>query len=61
MERSFLNRQYGEPFEEMKCARYIDRRDGPLSGADILRAGRWLALANVCYTLMNSAKFLYID
>jgi hypothetical protein len=22
---------------------------------------RWLALANVCYTLMNSAEFLYID
>ena len=21
----------------------------------------WLALANVCYTLMNSAEFLYID
>ncbi len=22
---------------------------------------RWLALANVCHTLMNSAEFLYID
>jgi hypothetical protein len=22
---------------------------------------RWLALVNVCYTLMNSAEFLYID
>jgi hypothetical protein len=35
----------GEPFEERPCELNIDDQDGPLSVADILRAGRKRAAA----------------